>query len=44
MPVVGRQPGLCLDGTHLFTAAGGCVAGVAGGAAGRRKALTTRGT
>lgn len=42
--VVGPQPGLCLDGAHLFTAAGGCGAGVAGNAASGRKALTTRRT
>lgn len=44
MPVVGRQPGLCLDGTHLFAAAGGHTAGVAGSAGGGREALTARGT
>lgn len=44
MSVVGRQPGLCLDGAHLFTTAGGCSAGVAGSAARGRKALTAGGT
>lgn len=44
MAVVGPQPGLCLDGAHLFAAAGGCSAGVTGNAAGGREALTARGT
>lgn len=44
MAIMGRQPGLCLDGAHLLTAAGGRGAGVAGNAAGGRKALTARGT
>lgn len=43
MPVVGHQPGLCLDGAHLFTAARGHGAGVTGSTAGGRKALTARG-
>lgn len=44
VPIVGRQPGLCLNGAHLFTAAGSHVTGVVGSAAGGRKALTARGT
>lgn len=44
VPIVGRQPGLCLNGAHLFTAAGSHVTGVVGRAAGGRKALTARGT
>lgn len=44
MPVVGHQPGLCLDGAHLFTTARGHSAGGAGSAAGGREALTARGT
>lgn len=44
MPVVGRQPGLCLDGAHLLAAAGGHTAGVAGSSAGGREAVTARGT
>lgn len=44
MAVMGPQPWLCLDGAHLFAAAGGRGAGVAGNAAGGREALAARGT